>query len=572
MNTLLIILLVLAMAATAYVLVRGVMAMASGKDISGEQQQNVMRKRVLFQAVAIVLVILILVVAGDAALGRRDGQAQQDLHPHRRRRQRRAWSTASRISKDRARAWRRSAMSTRPIARSASRSRRSATARPCDAPARRIQNDLFDLGADLATPGEIDGRAAHRRRPGRAARARDRRDERRPRAADQLHPAGRLAGGRRAPPRPRPIARRAERAVVALHERGRSTRSLLAYLNRLSDHLFVAARHRRGERRRRRPVATRRNPLIAAAMALARAAWRDPAADARPRRAAVATPTPHPALPRRLAGQMAPGAHQLVLRDLRAARPCRPATGRSTSASASCSTAITKARASGTRGRSAGCSAARASTRSAPIARHVDEALDRAFPSLPPAALELVELGINHEQQHQELLLTDILATFAENPLEPAYGELPAAACFAAEPLSLPPRPRRDRRDRRRRRRLRLRLRAAAPPRLARTPTRSPAARSPTANGASSSPTAAIDARPVAVRRLGLGPARERRRAALLARRRQPTSRSAGGARSTAPRRSRTSATSRPTPSRAGPARGFRPRPNGRISPPPPTP
>ena len=66
----------------------------------------------------------------------------------------------------------------------------------------------------------------------------------------------------------------------------------------------------------------------------------------------------------------------------------------------------------------------------------VDQALDRALPSLPPAALELVELGIEHEQQHQELLLTDILATFAENPLEPAYGELPPAACFAVEPLS----------------------------------------------------------------------------------------------------------------------------------------
>ena len=66
MNTLLIILLVVAMGATAYVLVRGVMAMASGKDITGEQQQNYMRKRVLFQAVAIVLVILILAVAGNA--------------------------------------------------------------------------------------------------------------------------------------------------------------------------------------------------------------------------------------------------------------------------------------------------------------------------------------------------------------------------------------------------------------------------------------------------------------------------------------------------------------------------
>jgi ergothioneine biosynthesis protein EgtB len=67
---------------------------------------------------------------------------------------------------------------------------------------------------------------------------------------------------------------------------------------------------------------------------------------------------------------------------------------------------------------------------------YVDEALEQALPSLPPAALELVELGIHHEQQHQELFLTDILATFAENPLEPAYAELPPPACFAAEPLS----------------------------------------------------------------------------------------------------------------------------------------
>ena len=67
---------------------------------------------------------------------------------------------------------------------------------------------------------------------------------------------------------------------------------------------------------------------------------------------------------------------------------------------------------------------------------HVDEALEHVLPSLPPAALGLVELGINHEQQHQELFLTDILATLAENPLEPAYGELPPPACFAVEPLT----------------------------------------------------------------------------------------------------------------------------------------
>jgi ergothioneine biosynthesis protein EgtB len=67
---------------------------------------------------------------------------------------------------------------------------------------------------------------------------------------------------------------------------------------------------------------------------------------------------------------------------------------------------------------------------------HVDEQLERAFPSLTPAALDLVELGVNHEQQHQELFLTDILATFARNPIEPAYGALAAPACFAVEPLS----------------------------------------------------------------------------------------------------------------------------------------
>lgn len=69
MNAILIILLLAAMGATAYVLVRGVMAMASGKDISGERQQDYMRKRVLFQAIAIVIVILILVVAGASRGG-----------------------------------------------------------------------------------------------------------------------------------------------------------------------------------------------------------------------------------------------------------------------------------------------------------------------------------------------------------------------------------------------------------------------------------------------------------------------------------------------------------------------
>ena len=62
----LLILLLLAMAATLYVLVRGVVNMASGRDLTGEQSQKWMQRRVLFQGVAIVLVILILVVAGQA--------------------------------------------------------------------------------------------------------------------------------------------------------------------------------------------------------------------------------------------------------------------------------------------------------------------------------------------------------------------------------------------------------------------------------------------------------------------------------------------------------------------------
>ena len=67
MRILLLILLLAAMAGVVYVLVRGVIAMASGKDMSGEQSQMWMRRRVLFQAVAIVIVILILVLASASS-------------------------------------------------------------------------------------------------------------------------------------------------------------------------------------------------------------------------------------------------------------------------------------------------------------------------------------------------------------------------------------------------------------------------------------------------------------------------------------------------------------------------
>ena len=53
---------------------------------------------------------------------------------------------------------------------------------------------------------------------------------------------------------------------------------------------------------------------------------------------------------------------------------------------------------------------------------HVDEAMERLFEGDPePEALRRTELGANHEEQHQELLLTDILHALFTNPLRPAY-------------------------------------------------------------------------------------------------------------------------------------------------------
>lgn len=58
----------------------------------------------------------------------------------------------------------------------------------------------------------------------------------------------------------------------------------------------------------------------------------------------------------------------------------------------------------------------------------VNDRIDRLIECCPvddlPVVCSLIEVGLHHEQQHQELLLTDILHVFSVNPLEPAY--LPA--------------------------------------------------------------------------------------------------------------------------------------------------
>jgi len=106
---------------------------------------------------------------------------------------------------------------------------------------RRIQNELFDLGADIATPEEIEG--ALRIVPGQIERL-----EREIDAMNaELEPLRSfiLPGGSAevaALHLARTVVRRAERSAVALNPTEPVNPHALAYLNRLSDLLFVAAR------------------------------------------------------------------------------------------------------------------------------------------------------------------------------------------------------------------------------------------------------------------------------------------------------------------------------------------
>ena len=113
----------------------------------------------------------------------------------------------------------------------------------------RIQNELFDLGADLATPPDIQfGFGPHdmalRIVPGQIARLEDEIDRMND-ALDALR-SFILPGGTDAAARlhlARAVTRRAERAAVAANAERDLNPLALNYLNRLSDHLFVMTRH-----------------------------------------------------------------------------------------------------------------------------------------------------------------------------------------------------------------------------------------------------------------------------------------------------------------------------------------
>jgi len=59
---------------------------------------------------------------------------------------------------------------------------------------------------------------------------------------------------------------------------------------------------------------------------------------------------------------------------------------------------------------------------------HVDEAMERLIPQLDEAGQALLELGLAHEEQHQELILMDVLHLFSRSEMKPFFAEAPKGA------------------------------------------------------------------------------------------------------------------------------------------------
>ena len=112
-----------------------------------------------------------------------------------------------------------------------------------DAMLARLQNDLFDLGADLCVPDDKPGRSRLRIAEEQVARLEREIDalvaKQKPLTSFVLPGGTPLAAQLHLA---RTIARRAERVMVALGKTEHVSAPALRYINRLSDHLFVAAR------------------------------------------------------------------------------------------------------------------------------------------------------------------------------------------------------------------------------------------------------------------------------------------------------------------------------------------
>ena len=110
-----------------------------------------------------------------------------------------------------------------------------------DAMLARVQNDLFDVGADLSVPGEGGNRLRLTDVPVDRLEAEiDAMTAAQPKLTSFILPGGRPGAAHAH--MARTVARRAEREVVRLAADEAVTPALIRYLNRLSDHLFVLAR------------------------------------------------------------------------------------------------------------------------------------------------------------------------------------------------------------------------------------------------------------------------------------------------------------------------------------------
>ncbi len=107
-----------------------------------------------------------------------------------------------------------------------------------------IQQDLFTVGADLATPINIQKSTAIRLRPSKTQELEswiDKLQSKLPQLKNFILPGGSIPAAQIH--LSRTICRRAERVIVSLNSKEKLNLALIPYLNRLSDFLFVLARY-----------------------------------------------------------------------------------------------------------------------------------------------------------------------------------------------------------------------------------------------------------------------------------------------------------------------------------------